>query len=57
MKKIMFNDRFLLTNAVIEGTKTMARRFINGNYSSIIISEGKHIGVVGDGKEYVRILQ
>lgn len=26
MKKIMFNDRYGLTQAVIEGRKTMARR-------------------------------
>ena len=29
MKKIMFNDRFGLTTAVIEGRKTMTRRVIN----------------------------
>ena len=29
MKKIMFNDRFGLTDAVIEGRKTMTRRLIN----------------------------
>lgn len=29
MKKIMFNDRFLLTQAVLEGRKTQTRRFIN----------------------------
>lgn len=28
MKKIMFDDRFCLTNAVIDGTKTMTRRII-----------------------------
>lgn len=29
MKKIMFNDRYGLTDAVIEGRKTMTRRLIN----------------------------
>lgn len=28
MKKIMFNDKFLLTNAVLEGRKTQTRRII-----------------------------
>lgn len=28
MRKIMFDDRFRLTNAVIDGTKTMTRRII-----------------------------
>lgn len=28
MKKIMFNDKFLLTKAVLDGTKTMTRRVI-----------------------------
>ena len=28
MKKIMFNDRFVLTKAVLDGTKTMTRRVI-----------------------------
>lgn len=28
MKKIMFNDKFLLTEAVLNGTKTMTRRVI-----------------------------
>ena len=30
MKKIMFNDRYGLTQAVIEGRKTMTRRMISG---------------------------
>lgn len=29
MKKVMFNDRFLLTQAVLDGRKTQTRRFIN----------------------------
>lgn len=34
MKKIMFNDRYGLTQAVIEGRKTMTRRLINLNSTS-----------------------
>ena len=28
MKKIMFNDKFSLTQAVLEGRKTMTRRIV-----------------------------
>lgn len=31
MKKIMFNDKFCLTQAVLSGTKTMTRRLLRGN--------------------------
>lgn len=34
MKKILFNDRYGLTQAVIEGRKTMTRRLINLNSTS-----------------------
>lgn len=34
MQKIMFNDRYGLTEAVIEGRKTMTRRLINLNSAS-----------------------
>lgn len=34
MQKIMFNDRYGLTQAVIEGRKTMTRRLINLNSTS-----------------------
>ena len=34
MKKILFNDRYGLTNAVIEGRKIMTRRMINLNSTS-----------------------
>lgn len=30
MKKIMFNDKFCLTQAVLDGTKTMTRRILHG---------------------------
>lgn len=56
MKKIIFNDRFNLTKLVLEGRKNMTRRFINSNYTSIIISEGIYLGVVGDKEKYVRII-
>lgn len=56
MKKIMFNDRFNLTKLVLEGRKNMTRRFINSDYSSIIVSDGKYWGVVGNEEEYIRIV-
>ena len=35
MKKIMFNDRYGLTQAVLEGKKTMTRRIIKGNFEDV----------------------
>ena len=35
MKKIMFNDRYGLTQAVLEGKKTMTRRIIKGNFENV----------------------
>jgi len=35
MKKIMFNDRFGLTEAVLQGHKTMTRRIIKGDFENI----------------------
>ena len=35
MKKIMFNDKYGLTQAVLEGKKTMTRRIIKGNFEDI----------------------
>lgn len=35
MKKIMFNDKFELTRAVLEGRKTMTRRIITGNFEEM----------------------
>lgn len=52
----MFNDKYSLTQAVLDGRKIMTRRFINGNYTSIIISEGKYLGVIGNEEDYVRII-
>ena len=37
MQKIMFNDRFGLTKAVLEGRKTMTRRLVNLNRVSTLI--------------------
>lgn len=56
MKKIMFNDKYGLTQAVLDGRKTMTRRFINGDYTSVILSEGKCLGVIDNEKEYVRLI-
>ena len=35
MKKIMFNDRYGLTDAVLSGRKTMTRRIIKGDFEEI----------------------
>ena len=35
MKKIMFNDKYGLTEAVLSGRKTMTRRIIKGNFEDI----------------------
>lgn len=35
MKKIMFNDRYGLTEAVLSGRKTMTRRIIKGDFEGI----------------------
>ena len=35
MKKIMFNDRYGLTQAVLEGRKTMTRRIIKGDFEDV----------------------
>ncbi len=35
MKKIMFNDRYGLTQAVLDGRKTMTRRIVKGNLKKI----------------------
>lgn len=52
----MFNDKYGLTQAVLDGRKTMTRRFVNGNYTSVIISEGKFLGVVGNGKDCIKLV-
>lgn len=35
MKKIMFNDRYGLTQAVLDGKKTITRRIIKGNFEDV----------------------
>ena len=39
MKKIMFNDKYGLTTAVLEGRKTMTRRVITSRLQSIYLSD------------------
>ena len=55
MKKIMFNDRYGLTQAVLEGKKTMTRRIIKGIYVAVIHLkyEGSFIGKTADGKSVI----
>lgn len=50
MKKIMFNDKYGLTKAVLEGRKTMTRRIIkdeNGLYADIRCMQFSHINDKG----------
>ena len=46
MKKIMFNDRYGLTKAVLEGRKTMTRRIIPEKYNAMIEAASKGVLVV-----------
>ena len=39
MKKIMFNDKFLLTKAVLEGRKTQTRRIVPKDFFSLTWDE------------------
>lgn len=41
MKKIMFNDKFRLTEAVLTGNKTMTRRIINDDWLSLWGNRGQ----------------
>lgn len=46
MQKIMFNDRYGLTQAVIEGRKTMTRRLIPDEFFRPYVGhEGQHLGL------------
>lgn len=47
MKKIMFNDKFLLTKAVLEGRKTQTRRIMKGK-PLFPSDEIESAGVLGD---------
>lgn len=56
MKKIMFNDRFLLTQAVLEGRKKQTRRIvkqqlINDYYGLVFACETGYIHVFNDSIE------
>ena len=55
MKKIMFSDKFGLTEAVLNGEKTMTRRVIKGDYVEVGHSEqkGVFIGKTADGESVV----
>lgn len=39
MKKIMFNDKYGLTQAVLEGRKTQTRRIISKEFFSLVWDE------------------
>lgn len=58
MKKIMFNDTYLLTKAVLEGRKTMTRRIIdkkkNEYFLNLLSDKGymKHTGTLSYDDEY-----
>lgn len=55
MKKIMFNDRYGLTQAVLEGRKTMTRRIIKGDYVAVVHLkyEGSFIGKTVEGDSVI----
>lgn len=58
MKKIMFNDKYGLTKAVLEGRKTQTRRIIdktkNEYFLNLLSDEGymKHTGTLSYDKEF-----
>ena len=55
MKKIMFNDRYGLTQAVLERKKTMTRRIVKGDYVVVIHLkyEGSFIGKTVEGDSVI----
>ena len=55
MKKIMFNERFGLQQAVLEGKKTMTRRIIKGDYVKIahLEHEGSFTGKTPNGDSVI----
>ena len=55
MKKIMFNDKYGLTDAVLGGRKTMTRRVIKGDYVKIVHleHEGSFIGKTANGDSVI----
>lgn len=51
MKKIMFNDKYCLTQAVLDGTKTMTRRLLKdgtplGNWEETVMSLPYKVGEI-----------
>ena len=55
MKKIMFSDKYGLTEAVLTGRKTMTRRVIKGDYVKIVHleHEGSFIGKTANGDSVI----
>lgn len=54
MKKIMFNDKFLFTKAVLNGTKTMTRRIANFEPSARLYDEVYNIeGGMNDKGQWI----
>lgn len=54
MKKIMFNDKFLLTQAVLGGTKTMTRRIAKFELSARLYDEVYNIeGGMNDNGQWI----
>ena len=51
MKKIMFNDRYGLTQAVIEGRKTMTRRIMNNQFGNL----AGCVGFTKNGRAYTYV--
>ena len=51
MRKIMFNDRYGLTQAVIEGRKTMARRIMNNQSGNL----AGCVGFTKNGRAYTYV--
>jgi len=46
MKKIMFNDKYGLTRAVLEGYKTQTRRLVPEKYYELLESAGKPVLII-----------
>jgi len=60
MKKIMFNDRYGLTQAVLEGNKTMTRRLMtmtlhrNNKYGQLVKVEPDDMFIASDGTAHFK---
>ena len=55
MKKIMFNDRFGLTKAVLEGRKTQTRRIVTEPYQTLIGARRQILVLVNKIKDKEKI--